>query len=252
MKGSVLGLLVLVGCLSLGMPKPVQAQDIVIFRPADRTEQTVTTPSYLLRVEISAFAPVEQVRINGQPVSHAKNTRVVVDKRLSLKPGRNHIVVDAKAGNQTVSQEFFITLKLPKSAEAYLEGEGEEPEAGFHMVTMLGAQRGSNPLHLPNPTGTTGGRRFLVVVPRYDFSLGAHSTFRLQGIASRESYPKKRFKSLEVEFTQLGAQWIKGAVESGEWNLGVGANAVDQRYRTLLQGRTRLENDQFVSLGYRN
>ncbi|MDH4246188.1 MAG: hypothetical protein OEW39_00030 [Deltaproteobacteria bacterium] len=244
--------LILIALLSQLKPARGQTQDILIYRPADRMEQSVTAPGYRFKAEISAFAPLEAVRIDGKAVAHPRETYAVVEASLVLKPGRNRIVVEAKAGGQTVQQEFLITLKVPSTAAAVIEGEPAEPEAGFHLVSMAGAQRNSNPARVPpERQPQVGWRGYYVLVPRYDWAVAKGSTLRLQGIAAREAYYAKKDHGLEVEFTQAMAQWIQGAPENGEWQAGLGVNIVDQRYRTLMQGRFRVEQDAFLGAGYR-
>ena len=229
-----------------------QTQDILIYRPADRMEQSVTAPGYRFKAELSAFAPLEEVRINGKAVAVPRETYAVVEAPVTLQPGRNRIVVEAKAGGQTVRQEFLITLKVPSTAAAVIEGEAAEPEEGFHLVSMAGVQRNSNPARVaPDQAPKAGLREFLVLVPRYDWAVAKGSMLRFQGIAAREAYPADEHKALAVQFTQAATQWIQGAPEGGEWQVGLGVNIVDQRYRTLLQGRYRMEKDSFLGLGYR-
>ena len=229
-----------------------QTQEILIYRSADRMEQSVTAPGYRFKAELSAFAPLKAVRINGKAVAHPRETFAVVETSLVLKPGRNRIVVEAEAGNQTARQEFLITLKLPGTVEALIEGDPAEPEEGFHLVSMLGTQRNSNPARVPpEQKPEVGWRGYYVLVPRFDWAISKGSMLRFQGIVAREAYYAKKDHGLEVEFTQATTQWIQGAPENGEWQTALGVNIVDQRYRTLMQGRFRVEQDTFFGLGYR-
>ena len=228
-----------------------RAEETLIYRPAEQVEQTVTTPSYEFHVNISAFASVEEVRINGKVVAKPNQNFVALKHRLKLKPGRNQIEVVALVRKQSVRQVFPITLKLPKKAEAYLGGGTDEPEAGFHLVALLGVRRASNstllPADLPAQPGTRG---VLLLVPSYDHSISKNSTLRAQGILSRERYQNPEQAMMAVQFTQFAGMWLKGAPESGQLQMGLGINAIDQKYRTLIQGDFRVENDQFASLGY--
>ena len=229
----------------------IRAEETLIYRPADQVEQTVTTPRYLFQVNISAFAAVEEVRINGIVVAKPKQNFVALKQNIKLKPGRNQIVVEALVQGKSSKQVFPITLKLPKQAEAYLEGGAGEAEEGFHMVSMFGIRHASNSTLLPEDLPALPGTRgVLLLVPSYDYSLSKNSTLRTQLIISREKYKNPDQAMMAVEFTQLAGMWLKGAPTSGQFQMSMGINAIDQKYRTILQGDYRVENDQFATLGY--
>lgn len=240
--------------LTSWFPTGLSAQEILIFRPLDQSQQSVETADYNFHVTVSSFSPLIQIRVNGQPVPLDSGlTWVDFQWPIQLHPGPNRIVVDAKTEIETAQQIFVIHLKFPQEKDQE-KGEpetAEEPEA-LQIVTILGVQSFSNPARAPDlEQPVSGTRTFLVFVPRYDFRLGEESTLRVQGILARDIYHEEEHAILEIGFSQLTTTWFLGEPESGEWSIGAGINIIDQEFDTLIQGVTRGEEDQFLIFGYR-
>ena len=233
--------------LCLVPPGRASGQDILIFRPDAEPRTEYTTPNIVLTLQISAFSPIQSVRVNDQPIKAPKATFVLVFQPLQLHPGLNRIVVEATTEFETAHQEFIFNLKLIKSEP----GAAERPRLGYQFTGLAGLQYSSNPTKAAGDAATTPGTRsFLIGVPRYDISTGPQSRLRLQSIISRDRYDVKSLAVLEVALTQLTASLLVGEKKPSEWALGVGYNYIDQTYRTLLKGQVHLEDDSFVFGSY--
>jgi hypothetical protein len=222
------------------------AQDVLIIRPLANNESEVTAAQIRFEVEISAFSPVTAVKINGQAQPIRQSTWVTLGVPMRLKPGPNRIIVDATTEFGTVSREFVINLKYEEKAPAE-KAVPEEGGVGFQLISMLGAQNSSNPLHTPTGTpATSGTRSFLILIPILDWNLDPDSTLQFQGILSRDRYGKEELAAAEVAFTQAAASWIETFGNGGTWKVGAGYNYIDQTYDDLFGGKVHLEEDSLV------
>jgi len=124
-----------------------EAQEIMIIRPFDRyatdvqADELLEVPGgpFILRddrfkrvtrgglmyefaVEVSAFLPIREVRINGESVSQPNNTWVRVEHPVYLVPGYNPIRVEAVTESQKADKTFTIRMhaeRLPESPIGY-------------------------------------------------------------------------------------------------------------------------------------
>ncbi|MCZ6558370.1 MAG: hypothetical protein O7A69_11420 [SAR324 cluster bacterium] len=99
-----------------------QQPGILIFRPLDNNEkvlvegedQLLVVPGgrmFMFQVEISAFAPVVEVRINGRVQRVPRNTFILLKQPQFLRYGMNSIVVEAFTRFARSRREFRIELK---------------------------------------------------------------------------------------------------------------------------------------------
>ena len=235
----------------------VLAQDILIYRPINHAQKEVTTPAYRFRVLVTAMAPLKKITINGRSQTLQKGTSEgEFTTTLNLQPGKNQVVVDATTELETASQTFVIHLRRPGEKAASVEGAEKK---AFRMIALLGAQKHSNPAKLPDsaepPAGTRG---YLILVTQYDLELKKDSTLRFQGIFSRDDYKtgdeteRVILQPLELAFNQLSINWLMGAESTGQWNYGLGYATIDQEFRTLAQGRYKVENDLFLNVAWKD
>jgi len=124
-------------------------QEILILRPLDRSEETVRAEDLLevpggpvvLRdarfarvtrgglmyefvVEVSAFQPIRDIRINGHSVKHPHSTWSRIEYPLYLVPGLNTVRVEAVTDSQKAARSFSIWMaaaRLPGSPVVYPE-----------------------------------------------------------------------------------------------------------------------------------
>jgi hypothetical protein len=112
-----------------------QRENILIFRPLDANREIfvenedglLIVPGgrvFLFEVEISAFAPLLELRINGRRSGTPGNTWALLKTPQFLHPGKNRIVVEAATRSDRVSREFIIELRrLP----GFHKGEAPAP-----------------------------------------------------------------------------------------------------------------------------
>ncbi len=112
-----------------------QRENILIFRPLDANREIYTENEdgllivsggrvFMFEVEISAFAPLLEVRINGRRSDTPGNTWALLKTPQFLHPGKNRIVVEAATRSDRVSREFIIELRrLP----GFHKGESPAP-----------------------------------------------------------------------------------------------------------------------------
>ncbi len=104
------------------LPGAAAAQSLLIIRPLDNAAAVFyeDDPSLLIvpggrmyrfRVEITAFSPLLEVRINGTRERTPRKTWAVLEKVLLLRFGENRIRVDARSQTEEASKEFVIELK---------------------------------------------------------------------------------------------------------------------------------------------
>ena len=210
----------LVICLFSALPlarlaPEAQAQDILIVRPLNNNQTVATKQEIDFEVVVSSFAPVIEVKFNGEPQPLDPAPTVIVSKSMRLERGINTILVQVATEFETAEKEFEIRFGKPE----------KKKRPNFQLITMLGAQQKSNPLKLKDGE-IAGTRTFLVLVPRYDWFFGKRDTLRLQSIIARDSYDKEELAAEEVALTQLTLRWIDGNGKNDLWTLGVGYDSI--------------------------
>lgn len=112
-----------------------QRENILIFRPLDANREIyvenedglLIVPGgrmFMFEVEISAFSPLLEVRINGRRSATPGITWALLKTPQFLRPGKNRIVVEAATRSDHVSRVFIIELRrLP----GFSKGEAPAP-----------------------------------------------------------------------------------------------------------------------------
>jgi hypothetical protein len=134
-----------------------EQQEILILRPLDhaaevvRPEEMLEVPGgpvvlrdarfarvtrgglmYEFIVEVSAFQPIREVRINGQVVEHPNSTWTRIARPLFLDPGLNAIEVEAVTDSQKAKRSFPIRLaavRIPQTPVALPDTRGAPVDA---------------------------------------------------------------------------------------------------------------------------
>lgn len=97
-------------------------ESILIFRPLEdnreiyfsNEDELLAVPGgrmFLFQVEISAFSPLLEVRVNGRVYAQPQSTWVLLKMPQYLRPGKNRIVVEARTGRELTTREFVVELK---------------------------------------------------------------------------------------------------------------------------------------------
>jgi hypothetical protein len=240
LKAVVAGGVLVAACLL--EPNMAGAQGILIFRSLENNASQVSAPDIVLDVEISAFAPLRKVTVNGaaQPVGNASFLNLSLPYR--LKPGDNAIAVEASTDFETATREFHIIYRVPGTVE-------KRPVV--HLVAVLGQQANDNAQRAPQGVTKTGGTRsFAVLMPRFDITVGETSDVRLGMIVSRDSYDPPKLSGEEAAFTQGSAAWV-GGVGGDEWSVGVAYNYIDKQQVNIVIGKIHLEEDALAFFNLR-
>ena len=217
-------------------------QDILIVRPLNNSSTVAKEQEITFEVNVSSFAPIIEVRINGEPQPINPSPTVSVRKLMRLERGFNTILVEVATEFESASKEFEIRFGKPPV---------KEPKH-FQLVIILGQDSVSNPLKASDSASEVSGTRsFLVLVPRYDWFPSKSDTLRLQMIASRDSYAEEALADEEVAFTQLTLSWILGFSKTDFLTLGMGYNSIYTGFDSLSQGMTRQAYDSFLFSDYR-
>ena len=220
-----------------------RAQDILIVRPLNNSQTVAAQAEIVFEVNVSSFAPVIEVKFNGEPQPIEPAPTVNVRKRMRLQSGFNTILVEVATEFETASKEFEIRFgKAPK----------KEEKDHFQLVTILGWEQISNPLSLPDSSSVeSAARSFVVLVPRLDFFPGENNILRLQMIISRDSFDSGALVDEEIAFTQFTLSWIDGFGKSDSWTLGTGYNLIYSGFDGLVNGLSRQTYDSFVFTDWR-
>jgi len=105
----------------------------VVLRDARFARVTRGGLLYEFVVEVSAFQPIRDVRINGQSVKHPHSTWTRIEYPLFLVPGLNTIRVEAVTDSQKAERAFPIRMaagRLPATPIIYPDSRppsGETP-----------------------------------------------------------------------------------------------------------------------------
>ena len=242
----LLGFVLLLGYALQGT---ASAQDILIFRTPENNQTSYKKEDIILEVEISAFEPILQVKINGeiQPVSKA--SFVTLKKDYKLEEGDNTIRVEVFTEFDSATKEFEITLNLPKV----------DTGRTFRLINVLGYSTISNVLKqaeytVSDPTApeTKGTKQFLVVIPQMDWKVGKNNTYRIGGLFSRDIYDHEDMRLEQISFNQLNTSFILRWGEGSRWTVGMALNHVAQDYDNIIKYKNTLENDValFTSLRF--
>jgi hypothetical protein len=216
-------------------------QDIQIVRPAANSATEVTSDQVDLELEITAFSPILEVRINDDAQVMPKSNWLVVKKTYPLKPGANRIVVQVKTATETTTREIVIEKREEGAKQAAEAGKAEP----FSFVGGAGMQSVSNPLHMTSGA-KSGMRTFFLAIPTYSLELDSGATLRMQAIASRDMYDSSLLKGAEVEFTQVSAAHVTRLSDGTLRTFGLGINAIDLGFDNPISGKVRMQQDLFV------
>lgn len=218
------------------------AQDILIVRPLNNNQTVARQREIIFEVNVSSFAPIIEVKINGESQPIDPSPTVNVRKQVRLERGINTFLVEVATEFENASKEFEIRFgkKPPKANEQ------------FQFITILGQDSVSNPLKVSSGGNEVSGTRsFLILIPRYDWFPSKRDTLRLQFLMSRDSYDKEELADEEAAFTQLTLSWIKGFSKTDFLTFGGGYNLIYSRFDSIAQGLTRKAYDTFLSTDYR-
>ncbi|MCZ6557070.1 MAG: hypothetical protein O7A69_04745 [SAR324 cluster bacterium] len=235
------GLLLAVALLShLSPASTARAQGILIIRPQHNNSSEAEQSQIDFELRISAFTPLVSVKINGVQQPIPKTLLVEVSAFLRLYPGENKIEVEATTEFETVTKIFTIQFG-PTEAPA------PQYKTEFAMFAVMGLQFVSNPLGLPDSFSAPSGlRKFVALIPRWDWIRSSDERLSLQSIISRDQYGKQELKSEEVAFTQIRISMIS-ALEKGQFlTLGGGYNRIDLGFAAALTGKQPAQRDYFV------
>ena len=112
------------------------AQDILIVRPLNNNTTVARKQEIIFEVEASSFAPIIEVRINGEVQPIDPSPTVNVRKQVRLARGINTFLVEVATEFENASKEFEIRFgKVPPKAKKQ-----------FQFITILGQESVSNPL----------------------------------------------------------------------------------------------------------
>lgn len=218
-------------------PLPALAQDILIVRPLNNSPTIVLEQEFVFEVNVSSFATIVGVKINGEPYPIDPSPTVNVRKQVSLEPGFNTFLVEVTTEFDTVEKEFEIRYGAPD----------EDDREHFQMVTILGQSSVSNPLKISAAGSEVAGiRSFAVLVPRYDWYPSDSDILRLQMVIARDKYDDEALITEEVAFTQLTFSWILGIGQFNFWEFGAGYNSIYTEYDSFFGGTTRQAYDNLL------
>ncbi|MEE8396698.1 MAG: hypothetical protein V3S29_11630, partial [bacterium] len=197
-------------------------QDILIFRPLHNSRRAVTTADMLFEVEVSAFDPIVEVKINGRRQRLSPATWVAIRTTVRLRPGENKFRVEAATKTEKAVREFRIRL------EGFAKEE-EEPRV-FSMLTVLGTESATNVNKVPEPADPDaetvpipGTRTFLLAVPSWEWDISPGSALRIRAIISRDRWDNAdppddedlkaaqdtALNAEEIAYTQIAFSYIR-------------------------------------------
>lgn len=221
-------------------------QDILIFRPLHNSRRVATAADVLFEVEVSAFDPIVEVKINGRRQRFSPATWVALRTTVRLRPGENKFRVEAATKTEKAVREFRIRLEGLAKAD-------EDKTRIFTMLTVLGTESAENVTKVrPSGTPISGTRTFLLAVPSWEWDISPGSALRIRSIISRDQWAAAdpaddaELNAEEIAYTQIAFSYIRKLSEKDHWDIGLGTNVLYQTFDSVLQGATSLEQDSLL------
>lgn len=195
---------------------PVSGQNILIFSTSHNSSGAtdVSSASGILKLRISAFSPILEVRVNGETQSQPGKTSARLDYAFKLKHGENRIPVSVKTEKGELTKVFILNRAESEKKP------GEDAMKPFQMIVMGSAE------HTDNATSSVDDEKAdvkvgLTLIPSYQKILGEDSTLLFQGVLLRERYASPELASPQVEYLAFSSSWLNTA-HFGDWQLDAG------------------------------
>lgn len=174
--------------------------NVLIYSNSHLPESNSGQTAGSLNFQISAFANIIQVDINGIIVEQSGGTSVEINYPFTLADGDNAFVVSVVTDQGLATQTYHIF-------------KGEKPvqrKKPFHLVGVLGISSIDN-VDSVSDSGTkeSATKASVFLIPSYDIDLSGTSLIKLKAIMTREKYGDDQYSSKEIAYHQVAAQWIE-------------------------------------------
>jgi hypothetical protein len=213
---ALLVLVMFTGLLLVIEPPVVYAQNILIFSTShdNKGPSKLDEASGVLKIEVSAFTKILELRVNDEVKTPDNDTRAVFEVSYSLQPGENAFVVYVKTEAAEETKEFVLNL-MEKEA---MRSEGDKKP--YRIITILSAQSNSNVTNAAEDT-SSDTKLGLTLIPSFSLALSEKSRLDIQAILLREKFSNSDFENYELVYNQIKAGWLNES-GFGDWRLDVG------------------------------
>ncbi len=208
--------IVLAGSLIMSGYYSVNAQHILIFSTSHNNEEpTVLSESEgLLKVEISTFSPILELKVNEESKAPLNATRTTVDIPYSLKPGDNSYTVYVKTEATEEEREFILTL-LEKG-----EVRSSKEKKPYQVIAILALTSTSNAENVSEDEQADSKYAY-TIIPSYKLSLFDGHKLELKGILMREKHSNADYEDQELVYNHISLGWLNKSSGS-DWKVEIG------------------------------
>lgn len=214
-------------------------ETILIYSSTHGRVNVLSSDETVIKIHVTAFEPISEVRINGKVV------RSPGEKRVELSvPVRLH---DRKAVTLRV-QASTRSGRSRQRFEFYPPPSAADTSSRFYIIGQIGMSLTDN---LNNESVSDEKdealKSTLTLVPVYRHSLSRNSRIVIRGIFLREKLAKDKYSDKEVSFSQAAAQWIVQNTAFGSLLTELGFNDIRTQNKSLLNGEEHSKIEGYVS-----
>ncbi|MDH5559780.1 MAG: porin [Deltaproteobacteria bacterium] len=223
------------------------AQDILIFSSShSNTEESIlTNKNGTLVVEISAFARITKIKVNGKNQVFRKKQRSTLKIPYNLKEGENEFEVAVETKEGSDSKEFVLVYE-PSSGKK----KQRRNTKAYQVVTIASLQQLDNVGNAPTDK-KSGNKLTITVNPTYNYSLSKSSQLQVQGVFLRDKFLDTALADYEISFNQISLEWVKMKTKkSGGMSFGLGYNDITNKSAGFITGENQIETDLFLNGRY--
>ena len=229
----VRSLSILILLMGLGI-SPAFGQNILIFSTSHSNTKatTVTNPTGVLKLQISAFNPILEIQVNGEIQPRQNETSAILEYPYQLSAGDNQIAVVVNTATERLTKSFSLYL-----------GETKKKQL-FQLITVGKVEQTDNATSVKEEK-EADTKIGVTVIPRYKMALDKGTDLLFQGILLREKYSNSELASPQVEYMDLSASYLSKA-GFGNWQVDVGYSDIGS---TTAADATRAEIEKGTYVG---
>ena len=199
-----------------------QQAEILVF---SLSPKKVRKPKGILKIRVSTFSEIEEIKIKNNPLKIPKNRTVILfNYPYNLLSGENVFDVYVK----TTVGETTETINIIYESQEYLKkSKLGDP---FQLISIFGLTRSDNINKVSDDNTKTGTQaNSYIFAPTYRFDLLNDSSVFLKGILLADQYQDKSFEAKQILFKQVGLEWNQRQSWIGPINFFMGVNEVGIR-----------------------
>jgi hypothetical protein len=140
---------------------PAFGQNILIFSTSHSNTQAtkVVENQGVLKLQISTFYPILEIRVNGEIQPRQSETSTQLDFPYQLSPGNNEIIVEVKTATEQLTKSFSLMVV-----------EARKKPGQFQLITVGKVEQSDNATSVKDDK-EADTKIGVTIIPRYKMAL---------------------------------------------------------------------------------